>query len=153
MKIKQDFITNSSSSSFIVSGETTKEIAEKMTIIVFAERLDYAPVNKDYEKKILKTIKNLKDDENIMLPFTCNYETFISKNKDGEIFVDTCRNHDWENELDITNHFGEEGNEKEEKYQSKLEFINIETGERGNKKKLSEIIYKKLMEKIKEKKK
>lgn len=93
MKIRSGFVSNSSSSSFIVSGD-------KKTINVLDDMLDIwmgEPINrsdKDY-KRIKKWINKNKDfDNNLLLPYTCNYETFIYK-VDGEIYIDTCNNHEF----------------------------------------------------------
>ena len=32
----------------------------------------------------------------IIIPFTCNFETFIFPVKDGECYVESCNNHPWE---------------------------------------------------------
>ena len=148
MKIKSDFVTNSSSCSFIVSGTSTKRLAKKIVDIIFKETEEYfTEYSKDeeFKKKIYKTIKELNSNENILIPFSCNYETFISKTKDEKsICVDTCTNHCWD-DLKIIDYLGpdcsdDDGKRYDEEmdYQGTLEFINIQNGKKGSKHELIE---------------
>lgn len=93
MKIKNDFVTNSSSTSFIVDEDmTTSEVALEM-IRVFCQdegRLFNQLENISWLQENLKTF-----DENILIPYTTNYETWIFK-REGKIYVQTCNNHPWE---------------------------------------------------------
>ena len=47
-------------------------------------------------KKQIKEAKNLDDFEQIVIEFTCNYETFFKK-EDNDLLVATCNNYNWEN--------------------------------------------------------
>lgn len=107
MKIRSGFVSNSSSSSFIIrDGRTAVEVAKQMCEIVFEEyeREDWFSEEKKKEyleknKKILKWLDdNPKYPGSILIPLTCNYETWIYTDwiKLGNIFIDTCNNHDWE---------------------------------------------------------
>jgi len=125
MKIKHDFVTNKRSSNFILGYKTTKVACKKMVDIIFREwKNDGTPVEKNIKKKILETIKSLKGDENILIPFSSKYETFISKRNDGSIQAETCNNHNWD-DLDIIRYLT--WDEDFEKHKE-MTFLNIETG-------------------------
>jgi len=135
MKIKQDFITNSSSTSFILSYKNTKVVTKKMVDIIFKEwfYLD-CKADEEFKKEVYKRIKKLENDECVMIPFSCNYETFIIKNDDGNIYVETCNNHRWDN-LDILKYVDMfENNDEFEKRFNEMIFTNISTGEKISRK-------------------
>ena len=105
MKIRKGFVSNSSSSSFIIptldlrEGDglsTTSDVAKYM--IGCRDRPDWD--NDELISKLDKAIKDKKIDKDGEICFhTCNYDTYIIK-RNERIYIDTCNNHDF-NELDI----------------------------------------------------
>lgn len=89
MKIRTDFVTNSSSSSFVV--EQCGEIPDVFTL---AERMiEFRGFDND--KILIERIRNCDFDRDTSVIFnTCNYETFIFKDQ-NKFLVDTCNNHPW----------------------------------------------------------
>lgn len=93
MKKRNGFVSNSSSSSFIVNLEDYNnnvfDLAREMVSIREWED----------DEELLKKIDNFEKNEsgNVGIFFnTCNYETFISHIGGGYVFVDTCNNHNWD---------------------------------------------------------
>lgn len=101
MKIRNGFVSNSSSSSFIVNANSTMEVFNKIISIVQNEYEDYPDGKKLWKKYHYDGVMRFKEshDEDfnggIIIPFTCNYDTFIFPSKDGKCLVETCHNHDW----------------------------------------------------------
>ena len=113
MKVRQGFVSNSSSTSFVIKEEsikTTAECALQMLKIVKDDYFDedresiIEGIRKYSNGKILMAIKwlqnNIKYDGNIYFPWSINYKTYIWKNNNG-IFVDTCNNHYWHNHFAV----------------------------------------------------
>ena len=97
MKIRNGFVSNSSSSSFIISNEhfpTVRSLARYMLNKKIDDyENDYG--DKDiYDKKLIGKLKKI--DENDPVSFSsCNYDTYIKKIADCYV-VSTCNNTNWE---------------------------------------------------------
>ena len=126
MKTRQGFVSNSSSSSFIINRGDIKETALGMLNIIIEdfEDNDYTPTTKDGKKKERELHKKwmanlkiaLKNQDvkegkiGITMP-SCNYETYLLM-KDGIIYIATSRNHQW----DINERSVEDSDRHEELY-------------------------------------
>lgn len=109
MKVRAGFVSNSSSSSFIVGaaeGRTTAYVAYQMIRLLYNDRGNWGMKEEDYRAWQLKLNRALHYltrhfdlDVPIMFPWSCNYETYIWRNKDGAFCVDTCNNDPWDNVL------------------------------------------------------
>jgi hypothetical protein len=102
MKTRNGFVSNSSSSSFIINGKI-QDVAKSMLKTVIADYSDGNKSKKDlatYKKwtdNLKKALKNkdvLSGKLGVTMP-SCNYETYIIKVND-ETHVSTSRNHEWD---------------------------------------------------------
>lgn len=112
MKTRIGFVSNSSSSSFIIQYvDTTAEAAISMLEFLINEweteyKSDKQVVAriKDAEKAVTWLKDNTSYDGPIHIPWTCNYDTYIAKvqiNGEYVIAVETSNNHIWNESLDI----------------------------------------------------
>lgn len=101
MKIRNGFVSNSSSSSFLLKANSTMEIFCRMLPLL---KKDYefddeavSAWNKYHAPRIEKFLKKYPKDFNggIRIPFTCNFETYIYPVDGGESYIETCNNIDW----------------------------------------------------------
>ena len=94
MKKRIGFVSNSSSSSFVIRKgngfNNTKDIAKYMF-----EYIEW--LNDEGKEKLIKILDSVKDDENLFF-HTTNYDTYIRYIKEFYI-IDTANNHDWGDDL------------------------------------------------------
>lgn len=108
MKIRSGFVSNSSTSSFIVMEgklDTTARVALMMLSIILEEYeqdgfLDDSEVEDEMEEAINYLTDNIDYDKPICFPWGINYETFIRRDEDSNIHVDTSNNHSWWDHFD-----------------------------------------------------
>jgi len=154
MKIRSGFVSNSSSSSFVVNAKSSMEVYLKMIGVVYEEYKDYddgAWWKQHHEENVMRFDESHDDtfNEGIIIPFTCNFETYIFPAQNGQCYVETCNNHPWESVL--PDMFEDESKDKHYE-DGKTPFVNVSTGERTTAKKFHDNLYKKLFEKLNVKK-
>lgn len=104
MKIRKGFVSNSSSSSFIVDSqyhETTFDLAKEMLEIRNEDYQEYEADRKQYTPEIDNINKAIQDgrDPNQAISFnSCNYRTYIKK-IGNYYLVMTSNNHPFENDV------------------------------------------------------
>lgn len=107
MKVRQGFVSNSSSASFIVDldiYDSTIDLAKTMLqVIIDDEDGNLFEDDIEFFQRLLNTLEaaeqsGLEPDTPIMFP-TMNFETFIVKKEEG-YYVDTDFGFDWEDFMD-----------------------------------------------------
>jgi len=93
MKTRNGFVSNSSSSSFILKGKT-RDIARHMLTVLMEDWKDWGYLNTHIDS-MLNNLNQLSTDIPIMMP-SCNYDTYIRDIGDGKVYVSTCHNHQWD---------------------------------------------------------
>jgi len=98
MKIRTGFVSNSSSSSFIISEHnfpTVRSLAKRMIEIQAEDYEDDEQFDRfNYKMGLIDRLKNVPEDHPISFS-SCNYDTYIRKVGDC-LFVSTCNNTHWD---------------------------------------------------------
>lgn len=103
MKIRQGFVSNSSSSSFIITEKKAKTAQVALSMIRLIEK-DYLENDRESSKWFAKAeewlLNNIDYDDPIVIPWSCNYETWLSHVRNHKlypngIYIATCNNHPW----------------------------------------------------------
>lgn len=100
MKIRQGFVSNSSSSSFLINPQAYDNSIFDLTRAMIEVRNNeeaWSSTEKELENLRLAENKGIDRETPIRLD-TCNYDTFIFKYQDL-YYVSTCNNHDFSMEL------------------------------------------------------
>lgn len=101
MKVRAGFVSNSSSSSFILNSNTYDTVFDAAIEMLNIRTEDGWP--ECPEIPLIKKAISLGVDQDTAVRFsTCNYETYIFKEeRTKEIYVSTCTNHPFYNQLDF----------------------------------------------------
>jgi hypothetical protein len=150
MKIRSGFVSNSSSSSFIVNAKSSMEVFLKMIGVVYDEYKEYdegAWWKKHHEENVMRFIEEHADkfNEGIIIPFTCNFATYIFPARNGQCYVETCNNHPWES---VFPDMFEDESECRHYEDGKTSFVNVSTGEKTTAKKFTDDEYAKIFTKL-----
>jgi len=114
MKMRYGFVSNSSSSSFIINNASVEDIATRMLNVVIQEFEDWDNVTDEekalhvtWKKNLLNAFKNdsvKNGDIGITMP-SCNYNTYIAK-KGDDVYISTSGNHYWGDISNDASYFG-----------------------------------------------
>lgn len=100
MKIRNGFVSNSSSSSFIISTKDFENVRSLATYMInkkieeYEEYRDNGEDVDNFDKTLIERLQNIDENQNVSFP-SCNYDTYIRK-VGNYYLVATCNNTDWD---------------------------------------------------------
>lgn len=100
MKTRYNFVSNSSSSSFILTSEselhpiTTASVAYNMLETVYSDLVDYQDIARDILIAMEWLTYHQDCDAPLHFPWSVNYQTYIWW-ENGRMKINTSNNHDW----------------------------------------------------------
>ena len=104
MKIRQGFVSNSSSSSFCISANAYDNVFDVALAMIphrdwgIADKKLMAKIRKAMGKGGKKSVQTVDPDTSISFP-TCNFQTYIVK-RENYYLISTCNNHPFYDALD-----------------------------------------------------
>lgn len=99
MRIRNGFVSNSSSSSFIVSNKNFASVRELAKYMLNRQIKDhdfdgeYAAEYIEYDRQYIERLEKIDENQSVSFP-SCNYDTYIRRVGDCYL-VNTCNNTDW----------------------------------------------------------
>ena len=101
MKVRNGFVSNSSSSSFIISDKHFSSVKDLAIYMINKKIEEYTYENEnvndeyiEYDKKLILKLDNIDENSSVCFP-SCNYDTYIKKFGDCYL-VSTCNNTQWD---------------------------------------------------------
>ena len=94
MKIRNGFVSNSSSTSFIISGKDFKSTLDITKY--FIEQINNKCDGVEYKNITNKMKRNPKYDKPIYIDNLGGQSYYVAKNKDGDFMLDICRQYDYD---------------------------------------------------------
>lgn len=92
MKVRNGFVSNSSSSSFIISNKKFATVSDLAKYMIKQKMQDEG--SNKYDKLLIKNLSKIDKNRNMSFP-SCNYDTYIRKVGDCYL-VATCNNTYWD---------------------------------------------------------
>jgi hypothetical protein len=93
MKIREGFVSNSSSQSFVISTKDFSSVRELATYMIKKQMQDRDDLNISCERRI-KNLELVDENQSVSFP-SCNYDTYIRRVGDAYL-VATCNNTTWD---------------------------------------------------------